>query len=157
MKKTLILLCGLALLIFVGCVQTGQQPSASLPNPASQFCLQNGGQLDIRETAAGQYGVCLFADGSECDEWSFFRGECRPGDSIRPATPELPVQRETWTTCRQYLAPGQVCPFDYAPVCAKVEMTTGTRWLTFKNECLACKMAQRPATTITYKEGACEQ
>ncbi|MBU1866793.1 MAG: DUF333 domain-containing protein, partial [Actinobacteria bacterium] len=27
----------------------------------------------------GTYGVCVFPDGSECDEWAFFRGECEPG------------------------------------------------------------------------------
>jgi heat shock protein HslJ len=27
----------------------------------------------------GQYGVCIFADGSECEEWAFFRDECQPG------------------------------------------------------------------------------
>ncbi|MBN1260537.1 MAG: DUF333 domain-containing protein, partial [Anaerolineae bacterium] len=27
----------------------------------------------------GQYGVCIFPDGSECDEWAFFNGACAPG------------------------------------------------------------------------------
>ncbi|MEA3339639.1 MAG: DUF333 domain-containing protein [Chloroflexota bacterium] len=29
----------------------------------------------------GEYGVCVFSDGSECEEWAFFRGECEPGES----------------------------------------------------------------------------
>jgi hypothetical protein len=26
--------------------------------------------------------MCVFPDGSECDEWAYFRGECKPGDSL---------------------------------------------------------------------------
>ena len=41
---------------------------------------QESGQVEIRTDAdGGQYGVCIFADGSECDEWAFYRGECSPG------------------------------------------------------------------------------
>lgn len=50
-----------------------------LPNPASQFCEEQGYTLEIREGADGQSGVCIFPDGSECDEWAFYRGECGPG------------------------------------------------------------------------------
>jgi hypothetical protein len=49
-----------------------------LPNPASVYCEEQGGTLEIRENQAGQYGVCIFDDGSECDEWAYYRGECAP-------------------------------------------------------------------------------
>jgi len=52
-----------------------------LPNPASVFCEGQGGRLDIRtDDAGGQIGVCVFPDGSECDEWALFRNECRPAE-----------------------------------------------------------------------------
>jgi len=56
-------------------------------NPAAQYCIDNGGYTDIRtnETDGSQYGVCIFSDGSECDEWEYFRGECQPG-TIFPKT-----------------------------------------------------------------------
>ncbi len=55
-------------------------PAANLANPASVYCEQNGGKLDIRSDAAGnQSGVCLFPDGSQCDEWAYLRNECSPG------------------------------------------------------------------------------
>ncbi len=52
---------------------------ADMPNPASVYCEEHGGTLEIREDPAtgGQVGYCLFADGSECEEWAFFRGECQ--------------------------------------------------------------------------------
>lgn len=48
-----------------------------LPNPASKYCVDQGYELEIRTDESGnQYGVCIFPDGSECEEWAFFRGEC---------------------------------------------------------------------------------
>ncbi len=57
-----------------------EMPQAGLPNPASVHCRQGGNELEIRTAADGsQYGVCIFPDGSTCDEWAYFRGECGPG------------------------------------------------------------------------------
>lgn len=53
--------------------------NTQIANPASIHCIKNGGKIDIRETVGGQQGFCVFSDGSECDEWKFFRGECNPG------------------------------------------------------------------------------
>jgi predicted secreted protein len=55
-------------------------PGSSIANPASTFCIQNGGKLEIRKTPAGEVGYCIFADKSECEEWAFMRGECKPGN-----------------------------------------------------------------------------
>lgn len=66
------------------------QEQIGLPNPASVFCEEQGGVLEIRtDNTGGQYGVCKFANGTECDEWEFFRGECQPeGNITTPPTPE---------------------------------------------------------------------
>lgn len=65
-------------------VQTSPQrpptPVAGLANPASTYCIEQGGQLEIQSTESGQIGVCRFSDGTVCEEWAFFRGECRPGE-----------------------------------------------------------------------------
>jgi putative hemolysin len=54
-------------------------PQANMPNPASVYCEQNGNTLEIQTAADGsQTGVCVFPDGSSCDEWAYFRGECAP-------------------------------------------------------------------------------
>lgn len=58
-----------------------------MANPASQFCVEQGYQSEIRDEAGGQVGYCLFPDGSECEEWAFFRGECAPVSESQ-ATPE---------------------------------------------------------------------
>jgi hypothetical protein len=51
-----------------------------LANPASVYCQEQGGTIEIRQDAdGGTYGVCIFDDGSECEEWAFVYTECRPG------------------------------------------------------------------------------
>lgn len=70
-------------------VQTSPQrpptPVAGLANPASIYCIEQGGQLEIQSTESGQIGVCRFSDGTVCEEWAFFRGECRPGERYDPS------------------------------------------------------------------------
>ena len=62
----------------------GAEPApVGMPNPAAVHCEEQGGKLEIRTEAEGEAGYCLFDDGSECDEWAFFRGDCAPGDSIK--------------------------------------------------------------------------
>jgi putative hemolysin len=59
---------------------------ASIPNPASVYCEQNGNKLEIQTAADGsQNGICIFSDGSTCDEWAYFRGECSP-ESVAATT-----------------------------------------------------------------------
>ncbi|MEK7160486.1 MAG: DUF333 domain-containing protein [Patescibacteria group bacterium] len=56
----------------------GQESNGGLANPASVNCVNEGGILEIRnDEIGGQYGICKFSDGSECEEWKFFRGECQ--------------------------------------------------------------------------------
>ena len=52
-------------------------PQVNMPNPASVYCTQKGNKLEIRTAADGsQNGLCVFPDGSTCDEWAYYRGEC---------------------------------------------------------------------------------
>jgi len=62
---------------------TPDQPAVvpvKLANPASTHCVEKGGEVEIRTVPGGQLGVCVFDDGSRCEEWRYFRGECEPGD-----------------------------------------------------------------------------
>lgn len=55
------------------------EPTQQVANPASVFCEQQGGAVEIRSDAAGnQYGICTFADGTEVEEWAYYRGEAQP-------------------------------------------------------------------------------
>ena len=67
-------------------------PQVNMPNPASLYCEENGNTLEIRAAEDGsQFGVCIFSDGSTCDEWAYYRGECGPTAQKNP-TPVMTVE-----------------------------------------------------------------
>jgi putative hemolysin len=45
-----------------------------MANPAAVYCEGLGNKLDGED--------CIFADGTKCEEWSFFRGECGQSHSF---------------------------------------------------------------------------
>ncbi|PKL78777.1 MAG: hypothetical protein CVV27_02865 [Candidatus Melainabacteria bacterium HGW-Melainabacteria-1] len=54
----------------------------NLANPASGFCRQNNGRLVIRRNQLGaEAGFCVFTDRSFCEEWAYYRDQCKPGDN----------------------------------------------------------------------------
>jgi putative hemolysin len=63
------------------CGPGGEAKGVGMPNPASVHCADEGGKTDIRTGSGGEVGYCVFDDGSECDEWAFFRGDCAPGEN----------------------------------------------------------------------------
>jgi len=70
-------------------------PKANMPNLASVYCMQNGNKLEIHTAADGsQSGVCVFPDGSTCDEWAYYRGECGLAAQKSP-TPSMTVEATT--------------------------------------------------------------
>jgi len=53
---------------------------AQLANPASAYCIQQGGFLEMEDRAGlGQMGVCYFLDNRQCEEWALLRGDCPVG------------------------------------------------------------------------------
>jgi putative hemolysin len=50
--------------------------NSQIANPASVFCEEQNGTLEIRDSESGQVGYC-HANGKECEEWAYFRGECK--------------------------------------------------------------------------------
>lgn len=65
---------------------------ATIANPASVFCEKQGYELETHTDSEGnQYGVCIFPDGTECDEWAYFRGECAPAGQ-NPTTENKAVE-----------------------------------------------------------------
>lgn len=52
-------------------------------NPASMKCDQDGAKSTTIDSAEGQWSLCSFEDDSICEEWSYFRGECAPGQCYK--------------------------------------------------------------------------
>jgi len=47
-----------------------------IANPAAVYAEEMGYERRIERTPAGEYGIVIFPDGTECEEWDFYRGEC---------------------------------------------------------------------------------
>ncbi|ODT64219.1 DUF333 domain-containing protein [Phenylobacterium sp.] len=62
-------------LVLAGCAASSPpaEPKAELANPASVYCVEQGGTVEIRQEAGGQVGYCRLADGRVVEEWAFFR------------------------------------------------------------------------------------
>lgn len=62
-------------LVLTGC--GGDEPAddgaPELANPASQFCVDQGGEVEIVDGDDGQVGMCVLPDGTRVDEWEYFR------------------------------------------------------------------------------------
>ena len=82
------ILCSLAALTLLGgltaCGSDDADPAdttapadtaTGLANPASVFCVDQGGAVDIVDEADGQVGYCVLPDGTRVDEWEYYRAE----------------------------------------------------------------------------------
>lgn len=63
--------------VFVDTVTPTPTSTVGMANPASVFCKENGGTLEIVNQELGQVGLCTLKSGKACEEWSYFRGECK--------------------------------------------------------------------------------
>jgi putative hemolysin len=64
-----------------------------MPNPASSYCAAQGYKLEIRTdpTTGGEVGYCVFPDGSSCEEWAFYRGDCQYHPKPKPQPTPTPT------------------------------------------------------------------
>jgi hypothetical protein len=55
---------------------SGLGQEVGMANPASANCIAKGGTVSVRDVAGGQAGYCTLPDGTTCEEWALYRGEC---------------------------------------------------------------------------------
>ena len=48
----------------------------ALPNPASLYCSEIGGDLRIEGDERGKHGICVLPDGTDRPEWELYCGDC---------------------------------------------------------------------------------
>lgn len=67
----------LTLLVISGCssqdTSIAPPPSVKLASPASVYCVELGGRLEIIRNRDGDRGLCHLPDGRTIDEWELFR------------------------------------------------------------------------------------
>jgi uncharacterized protein len=139
MKQFVLMVLVVVLLALAACAPPAAPKAAptpaqaGLPNPASQYCVAKGGKLEIRNEKGGQAGYCVFPDGSECDEWAYFRNQCAPGSSkssanmVNPASKFCTDQGYKWEARDE--SGGQVgyCLFPDGSECEE--------WAFYRNQC----------------------
>ena len=144
-KTLLISIVLICLMVLTACspASTRPTPQAKMPNPASMHCEQNGGKLDLRQDSAGGVtGVCVFPNGSECEEWAYFRGECKRGNSqVSPIpTPSLEskLPNPAAAYCEQQGNQLKIVTADDGSqhrVCIFPDGSTCDEWAYFRGEC----------------------
>jgi putative hemolysin len=72
---------------------TKPEGKTGIANPASVNCINKGGRLSIQKGAdGGEYGICIFENNRQCEEWALYRGEC-PAGGIKVPEYITPVER----------------------------------------------------------------
>lgn len=153
-KSLIIIAFALSVLLF-GCnakpqkymLNDEQQESAGMANPASVFCVNNSGTWSVKQDKEGnQQGICTFADSTWCDEWDYFHNNCKPGYN--------------YTSCEGQFWGKTICPPEYTPVCARIEVGTKApytiRHETFDNACKACISSTKMEVAVGYVRDPCE-
>ena len=99
--------------------------TAGLANPASENCVAQGGTVSIQERGdGGQYGVCLFEDNMQCEEWAMLRGDCPVGGIkvtgyVTPAAQYCAITGGTYTITSESGAENEqgTCTFEDGSEC----------------------------------------
>ncbi len=75
MKRLLPLLLATTALAACGSDAEPSDTTTNIANPASVFCVEQGGTVEIVDEADGQVGYCNLPDGTRVEEFEFFRSE----------------------------------------------------------------------------------
>lgn len=62
--------------LLAGCQTTDAEdmPEIGTPNPASVWCMEKGGRLEIvKDKDGNESGLCVLPSGERVDEWTLFR------------------------------------------------------------------------------------
>ncbi len=116
MRRSLLLVLSLLLLSLllmacsssgtIGAPPTPTIDQAKLANPAAAYCQDQGYRYETRKDEQGnEYGICIFDDGSECEEWAYFRGECGADKAKKLALNLVEAAKLDQTTHINILAP----------------------------------------------------
>ncbi|MDD5726585.1 MAG: DUF333 domain-containing protein [Patescibacteria group bacterium] len=69
----------------------------ALSNPATIYCLQQGGKFNMRKSLDGSTeGLCTLSDNITCEVWAYYKGDC-PAGSKRKAETSTSTQAVTTT------------------------------------------------------------
>lgn len=155
-----------------------------IANPASVNCTKTGGKLVMREETGGTAGYCIFKDGTECEEWKYYRGECYPtyakptikdfDDCVKAGNPVMEsyprqCKDKKGTTYTEVIKPSIpskpsssndiICTTEYKPVCAMIQVQCITTPCNPIPETISnrCELKKRGTMVLEAVDGKCEK
>jgi putative hemolysin len=135
-------------------VATAPANAVGLRNPASENCIKQGGKLSIVERGdSGQYGICLFEDNRQCEEWAMMRGDC-PVGGIKVTGYVTPAAQYCAITGGTYAVTGNSGAGDEQGTCTFKDGSQCDAWDYYNGKCVAgAALAPSPAPTAAAAEG----
>lgn len=108
-------------------VSTTSTSTVGIANPASTFCIEKGGSLQMQTREdGGQYGLCYFDDARACEEWAMMRGECPVGGVKTTGYDTIDQKFCAWSGGRTLAVENSQCTFANGKVCSTVDFYNGT-------------------------------
>ena len=122
MKKILFL--GLMISSLAACSTVHNKDTHALKlgaaNPASEYCINQGGKLEIKNEVNGQVGYCHLPNGQVIEEWKFLRDsskECLAEEAKvlvgKTSLTDNEIKQKTQSEIIRRIAPGQPVTMDY--------------------------------------------
>ncbi|MFH7807925.1 I78 family peptidase inhibitor [Acinetobacter sp. BSP-153] len=122
MKKTVMF--GLIVAALSGCSTAqkndAEKPNIGMANPASTYCVEQGGKLEIRKEANGEVGYCHLPNGQVIEEWELFRtsqSKCVTEQATaligQSNLTEAQIKQKTSAKIVRLVQPGQPVTMDY--------------------------------------------
>lgn len=78
--KKVVIMTAVALVTLTGCQSIKEHnpfkkdKAVGMVNPASEFCVKQGGKLERKKDAKGnEYAICHLPGGQVVEEWEYFR------------------------------------------------------------------------------------
>lgn len=97
-----------------------KMPKIGMSNPASQYCVEQKGKLEIRNGPEGQTGYCHLPNGQVVEEWALFRSQqknCMPDEAQKlvgqSGLTDEQIKQVSRAQIVRNIAPGQPVTMDY--------------------------------------------
>lgn len=108
-------------------MSTSTENKVGLANPASTFCVEKGGNLQIQTRGdGGQYGLCYFDDARACEEWAMMRSECPVGGVKTTGYDTIDQKFCAWSGGKTLAVQNSQCEFPSGKVCSTIDFYNGT-------------------------------
>ncbi|WP_425917638.1 I78 family peptidase inhibitor [Acinetobacter sp. TSRC1-2] len=122
MKKILLLGFMISSLAACSTVHNTDTTAAKLgaANPASEYCINQGGKLEIKNETNGQVGYCHLPNSQVIEEWKYFQDsskECLAEEAKvlvgQTGLTDAQIKQKTQSEIIRRVAPGQPVTMDY--------------------------------------------